>query len=67
MIKLHRLNGQDIILNAELIEAIEAIPDTSIILYTGNRFIVKESPDEVRDLVLDYKSSISKSIPKTKK
>lgn len=61
MIKLHRLNGHEIVLNAELIESIESIPDTLIILYTGNRFIVKETMEEVRELVLKYKSVIFKS------
>jgi len=48
MIKLHKLNGTEININAELVEQIEAVPDTKIILTTGNQFIVKETIDEIR-------------------
>ena len=61
MIKLHRLNNQEVIVNAELIETIEAVPDTVINLYTGNRFVVKESVDEVNQLVVEYKRKIADS------
>lgn len=58
MIKLHRLNGQEVVINAELIESIDAVPDTVINLYTNNRFVVKESMDTVYGLILDYKRTI---------
>jgi flagellar protein FlbD len=67
MIKVHRLNGQEILINAELIEAVEAIPDTSIVLYTGNRYVVKESCDDVLESVLEYKRKASSTEPKTRK
>jgi len=60
MIKVHRLNGQAVVINAELIESIEAVPDTVINLYTNNRLIIKESMDDVYGLILDYKRSIHK-------
>ena len=59
MIKLHKLNGNEILVNAELIETVENVPDTVITFYTNNRLIVKESMDEVRQLVLEYKRSTS--------
>jgi flagellar protein FlbD len=58
MIKLHRLNGQDVVINAELIESIDCVPDTVINLYTNNRFVVKESMDEVYALIMQYKKAI---------
>ena len=58
MIKLHRLNGQDVIINAELIESIDSVPDTVINLFTNNRFVVKESMDTVYKLIVDYKRAI---------
>lgn len=60
VIKVHRLNGQQVILNAELIESIESVPDTVINLYTNNRLVIKESMDEVYGLILDYKRTIHK-------
>lgn len=59
MIKLHRLNGEPVIINAELIETVESVPDTKIVLISNNQFIVKESPDEVADKILEYRIKIS--------
>jgi len=58
MIKLKKLNGFEIIVNAELIESIEATPDTVINLATGNRFIVRDSVDEVVARVVEYKKKV---------
>lgn len=58
MIKLHRLNGAEVVINAELIESIDAVPDTVINLYTNNRFVVKEPLDQVYKLILEYKRTI---------
>ncbi|MGN6367261.1 MAG: flagellar FlbD family protein [Phycisphaerae bacterium] len=54
MIALTRLNSQAFVLNAELIKFVESTPDTMITLTTGERFIVKESSDEVIRRVIDY-------------
>jgi flagellar protein FlbD len=54
MIALTKLNSQTFVLNAELIKFIESTPDTMITLTTGERFIVKESTDEVIRRVIDY-------------
>ncbi|MDY0396371.1 flagellar FlbD family protein [Virgibacillus halophilus] len=43
MIKLTRLNGEALILNAILIEQIQSLPDTTITLTTGRKLVVKES------------------------
>ncbi len=58
MIKLHRLNGAEISVNPELIELVEAIPDTAISLATGNRLVVKESVDEVTERVIEYRKKV---------
>ncbi len=47
MIKLTRLDDTEIVLNANLIEYVEATPDTVITMTTGRKYIVKESVDEV--------------------
>ena len=44
-----------IIINAEKIEFIEAIPDTIITLSSGKKVMVAESVDGIIDLVIDYK------------
>ncbi|OGR57693.1 MAG: flagellar protein FlbD [Elusimicrobia bacterium GWC2_51_8] len=58
MIKLKKLNGFEIIVNAELIESVEATPDTVISLATGNRFIVRDSVEEVVARVVEYKKKV---------
>ena len=58
MITLKKLNGTDIVINAELIETVEAAPDTVITLVTGNRFIVKDSVKEVIAKVTEYRKVV---------
>jgi len=57
LIKLHRLDGHEIVLNEELIETIQSVPDTLITLTTGNKLVVKESVDAVISLVQSYQRS----------
>ena len=54
MIKLSRLGGEPFLLNAELIQYVEARPDTFITLTTGERIVVKESMDEVLRRAVAY-------------
>ena len=57
MIKLTRLSGEAFILNAELIEYVEARPDTFITLTTGQRVVVAESMDEVMRRAVAYQQA----------
>jgi len=47
MIKVTKLNSDEIVVNAELIEFVEASPDTIISLTNGKKIMVKETPDEI--------------------
>ncbi len=58
MIKLTRLNGQELVINAEMIERMEAKPDTIITLTTGEQYIVRDSVDEIIAKVTHYKQEI---------
>jgi len=58
MIKVTLLNGQELIINAELLEAVEAAHDTIITLTTGRKIIVKERPDEVVARVVAYRQLV---------
>lgn len=58
MINLTRLNDSKIVINSELIEFVEATPDTIITLTTGQKIMVKESVEVVVDMVKEYKRSI---------
>ncbi|OQX91493.1 MAG: flagellar protein FlbD [candidate division Zixibacteria bacterium 4484_95] len=55
MIKLTRLNDSELVINTDLIEYIEAIPDTIISLTTGKKIMVKETVDDVINKVENFK------------
>ena len=58
MIHLTRLNDSDIVVNAELIQTVEATPDTIITLTSGHTIVVKDTVDEVIRKFKDYKRDI---------
>lgn len=55
MIKVTRLNDSALVINADLIEFVEAIPETIISLTTGKKIMVRESIDEIIERVADFK------------
>ena len=57
MIKLTRLDGENFVLNAEMIMYVESRPDTFVTLTNGERVIVSESMDQVIQLVVAYQRS----------
>jgi len=58
VIEVTRLNDSKLTINADLIERVEELPDTVIKMTTGNKIIVKESREEIRNLVVLYKREI---------
>ena len=61
MINLHKLNGQEFVLNAEMIETVESVPDTLICLTNGNKYLVAEKPELVSELVASYRARLLKA------
>lgn len=59
MIKVTRLNGQSLVVNADLIEFVEEIPDTIVSLTTGKKIMVKEDSDQIIDKVAEYRRTSS--------
>jgi len=59
MIRVKKINGEEIVINAELIETVEARPDTTISLVTGNKIIVKDTVSEVIKKIMEYRRLIS--------
>lgn len=58
MIKVIRMNGSELVINPELIEFVEATPDTVLTLTTGKKFVLKDSVEELIDKVMEYRRSI---------
>ena len=58
MIEVTKINGEKILVNPSLFEVIEETPDTVITLTTGKKIIVKESRQEIKNLVKSYRKDI---------
>lgn len=58
MIELTKLNDIKFTVNADIIELVEETPDTVVTLTTGKKIIVKESRQDVTNLVISYRRSI---------
>jgi flagellar protein FlbD len=58
MIEVTKINGQKILVNQDLFEIAEETPDTIITLTTGRKLIVKESRQELKNLVKSYRKEI---------
>ncbi|MFH1844466.1 MAG: flagellar FlbD family protein [bacterium] len=57
MIKVTKLNGNELVVNADLIEFIESTPDTLITLTTGRKILVLEPLDEVIQKTVGYRAT----------
>jgi flagellar protein FlbD len=60
MIPLHRLTHPDepLFINPDLIQTVEAHPDTVLTLTNASKLVVIETPEAVRDLIGDWRASI---------
>ncbi len=58
MIVLTRFNGPQFLLNPDLIERVDATPDTVITLVNGTKYVVAENVESVIDLVVGYHARI---------
>ena len=58
MVEVTKLNGSTVLVNAELIESVEETPDTVLSFVTGKKLIVKESRQEIKNLVKSYRKGI---------
>ena len=59
MVCLRRINNKEVVINDDMIESIEAKPDTIITMYNGNKIVVKESIAEVIEKIVEYRKSIN--------
>ena len=58
MIEVTKINGKKILVNPDLLEIVEETPDTVLTLTTGKKIIVKESRQEIKNLVKSYRRDI---------
>jgi flagellar protein FlbD len=55
MVKVTRLNDTQVVINADLIEFVEEIPDTIISLTNGKKIMVKETVEEIIEKVAQFR------------
>ena len=58
MIEVTKINGVRVLVKPDLIELVEETPDTVLTLTTGKKIIVKESRQEIKNLVILYRKDI---------
>ncbi len=66
MIELSKLNGDRIVVNERWIETIEALPDTTITVSSGNKFVVLEPVAVVMEKIIAWKINVTKKTGKAK-
>lgn len=60
MIRVTRLDGSELTINSDLVEAIEGTPDTVISLVNGHKLVVKETVDVVVDRIVEFRRRINR-------
>ena len=58
MIEVTKMNGSKVLVNPDLMELVEETPDTVITFTTGRKIIVKESRQDIKNLVKSYRKDI---------
>jgi flagellar protein FlbD len=55
VISVTRLDGSEFVINADLIETVEATPDTVITFSHDKKVVVRETPEEIIDRVVVFR------------
>lgn len=58
MIPVRRLNGTEVVINADLIETVEATPDTVITLVDGKKYLVADPVSEIVERVRRWRAGV---------
>ena len=58
MILVHRLRGDAVWLNPDLIESVESTPDTVVTLVDGRRAVISDPVDDVIERILTFRASV---------
>lgn len=58
MIVVTRLKGASFRINPDLVDRIEESPDTHVYMLDGNSYIVKESPEELTEAIVQFRARV---------
>ncbi len=59
MIQVTQLNGKKYWINPHMIETMETLPDLTLTLLSGRKLIIKDSPEEVIQKIIEYRNKIA--------
>jgi flagellar protein FlbD len=64
MIPIHRLTHpeQSLLLNPDHIQMVESTPDTVVLLASGARLVVMETPEEIAERVREWRASVARAL-----
>jgi flagellar protein FlbD len=66
MILVTRLDDSELIINSDMIEFIEQTPDTIVTLSDGKKILTKQTPDELIDMIVDFRQRVMQPMTKTR-
>ncbi len=58
MIRVTRLDGTSIVVNIDLVQWVERTPDTVLSLVSGEKLVVRESPEQLVAGVLEFRRAV---------
>jgi flagellar protein FlbD len=59
MIEVEKVNGQPVLLNPDLIKLIEKAPDTVVTFSDGQKMLLKTTPEEIVQRIIEYRRRYS--------
>ncbi len=58
MIRVTTMDGRHIVINSDLIETVQATPDTVITFMDGKKLIVKDTVDDVVNRIIEFRHRV---------
>ncbi len=58
MIEVLRLDGKIFWVNPHMIESMESTPDLTLTMLSGKKIIVRNSPNEIIEKIIEYRKKI---------
>ena len=62
MITVKKINGQEILVNADLIQTVEFTPHAVMSITTGEKIIVDETREDLLRKIIEYKRNIRRGL-----
>lgn len=62
MIKVTDIGGTEKYLNCDMIERIELVPDTLVVLVNGHHIILRDAPNDLIDRIVEFRRRIGGAI-----